>query len=394
MKFNTYIGVLRKRTKFFGVVAAAMAFGLFLSACSSTNSSTTTSQTSSSATTSGNVGSQLSSLEKPPSSTVALSETGSTLLYPLFQLWAPDYNKAYSNISVTPSGTGSGTGIAQSATGAVNIGASDAYLSSGQVSQYPGLLNIPLAISAQVIEYNIPGFNGKLNLDGKVLSDIYQGKVTNWNSSEIAAINKGVNLPNLPIIPLHRSDGSGDTFIFTQYLSDADPNGWGQSISYGTSWTAPATSDALAENGNGGMVTGCQATKGCIAYVGISFLDKATSDGLGEAYLGNKAGTYLQPNAQNIQTEVDSFSGKTPPSQAQSLVYGSASQGYPIVNYEYAIVSSNQSSSTTAQAIKAFLAWCMDPAHGNASSYLDQVHFIPLPTASLSQSVAQLGKIS
>ncbi len=364
--------------------AAALSLGLLASACSSSTksaSSTTTSTTS--------AASQLESLA-PPSATVALTETGSTLLFPLFNLWAPDYQKAYSNISITTAGTGSGTGIAQAASGAVNIGASDAYLSQSQLSANPTLLNIPLAVSAQVIEYNLPGVSGNLKLNGQILSAMYQGTITNWNDPKIAAINPGVTLPNLPVVPVHRSDGSGDTFLFSTYLSDQDASGWGQKIGEGTTVPFPAVPNSLAANGNGGMVTTCGATKGCVAYVGISFLSKASQAGLGEAQVANGSGQYVMPSAQTIQSELQPFVTKTPASESISLING---DGYPIINYEYAIVNSSQSSATTAQAIRAFLAWASDPSHGNQSSYLNQVGFQPLPASVLAKSLTQIKKI-
>ena len=161
--------------------------------------------------------------ETPPKGSVNIFETGSTLLYPLFQLWSSAYHKQYSNIKVTPSGTGSGAGISDAADGIVNIGASDAYLSGTQVSQNPGLKNIALAISAQQINYNVPGLNKvHLKLSGSVLSAIYQGKITTWNDQAISALNPGVTLPADKIIALHRSDSSGDTFLFSSFLSAAD----------------------------------------------------------------------------------------------------------------------------------------------------------------------------
>ena len=225
--------------------------------------------------------------ETPPKGSVNIFETGSTLLYPLFQLWSSAYHKQYSNIKVAPSGTGSGAGISDAADGIVDIGASDAYLSGTQVSQNPGLKNIALAISAQQINYNVPGLNkAHLKLSGPVLSaQIYQGKITTWNDQAISALNPGVNLPADKIIALHRSDSSGDTFLFSSFLSAADSHGWGQNIGYGTSIGFPSISNALGETGNGGMVTGCAATPGCIAYIGISYLGKTQADGLGEAML-------------------------------------------------------------------------------------------------------------
>ncbi|BBY38772.1 hypothetical protein MMAN_29060 [Mycobacterium mantenii] len=170
----------------------------------------------------------------PASSPVTLSETGSTLLYPLFNLWGPAYHDKYSNVTITTQGTGSGTGISQAAAGAVAVGASDAYLSEGDMAAHKGLMNIALAISAQQVNYNLPGVTEHIKLNGKVLAGMYNGTVKTWNDPQITGLNPGVNLPATPVVPLHRSDGSGDTFLFTQYLSKQDPDGWGRSPGFGT----------------------------------------------------------------------------------------------------------------------------------------------------------------
>ncbi len=237
------------------------------------------------------------SVENP--GTASLTETGSTLLYPLWNIWAPAYQSEFTSVSLTTGGTGSGTGIADAASGTVSIGSSDAYLSSTQLTATPNLLNIPLAISYQIIEYNIPGVTAHLKLNGTILADIYTGQITNWNDPAIAAVNPGITLPNLKIVALHRSDGSGDTFIFSQYLSDSD-SAWSSKYSYGTTISWPALSNALGENGNGGMVSGCQATVGCIAYVGISYLTSVLGDGQTYAQLENGASQYEMPTSAAV----------------------------------------------------------------------------------------------
>jgi phosphate transport system substrate-binding protein len=374
-----------------GLVLLLSASALVLAACSSSPSasSTTTASTTTSPT------KTLSALETPPTGKVSLSETGSTLLYPLFNLWAPAYSHQWPNVSITTAGTGSGTGISQAAAGTVNIGASDAYLSSGQVSQYPGLENVPLAISSQTVDYNLPGFTATLKLSGTVLSDIYQGMITKWNDSKIAAINPGVTLPSMTIVPVHRSDGSGDTFIFTSYLSDSDPSGWGQKISYGTTVAFPAVPGALGENGNGGMVSGCGATPGCVAYIGVSYRNQSKAAGLQEAEISNGSGNYVADNSTTVAAEAASFAASTPANGTISLIDGKkAGNGYPIINYEYAIVNTNQPSSTTAQGIKALLAWALDPSNGSSTAFLNQVNFLALPTSAINVAVNLLNKIS
>lgn len=381
---------IRRSGRILGIGAFVLTGALSLAACSSGSN---TSASSRSTTTSTTAAPAVPTIIAPPSSSVALTETGSTLLYPLFNLWQPAYSKQYPNITITTAGTGSGTGISQAAAGTIDIGASDAYLSAQQVAKDPGLLNIPLAISAQQINYNLPGVTGHLKLNGTVLARMYQGKITTWNNSQIAALNPGVKLPSTPVVPLHRIDGSGDTFLFSQYLSKTDPTDWGAN-NFGTSISFPAIPSAVGANGNGGMVSECAKTTGCVAYIGISFLGQTQQNNLGEAQVENGSGNYLLPTNQTIDAEAQAFTSSTPANGAISMIDSTtAAQGYPIINYEYAIVNAKQSSTTTAKAIQAFLSWAINPNGGNATSYVSQVKFRPLPSAVVAQSQAQLQTI-
>src|SRR5271169_6784833 len=305
----------------FAALVVAVPMMLAAAACGSTS-------TGGSAGTGATAGNPATS---PATSKVALSETGATELYPLMNLWAPAYNAKYPNVSITTGSTGSGAGISQAAAGTVNIGASGAYLSDGDISAHKGLMNIALAVSAEQVNYNLPGVSQHLKLNGKVLAAMYQGTIKTWNDPQIAALNPGVNLPATPVVPLHRSDGAGDTFVFTQYMSKQDPDGWGKSPGFGTTVDFPAVPGALGENGAGGMVTGCAETPGCVAYIGMSYLDQASQKGLGEAQLANASGKYLLPEAKSIEAEAAGFASQTPANQVISLINGPAADGYPIV---------------------------------------------------------------
>lgn len=327
----------------------------------------------------------------PPSGSVSMSETGSTLLYPLFGSWATAYGGQYSNVKITAAATGSGTGISDATSGTVDIGASDAYLSSSVRASTPTLMNIAVAISAQQINYNLQGVTTPLKLDGTVLAKIYTGKITTWNDPAIAALNPGVTLPATKIVPLHRADSSGDTFLFTSYLTDQDSTDWPGSLQ-NTSVSWPAVPGALAETGNSGMVAGCKATPGCIAYIGISYLSKTQAAGLGQAMLKNGSGNYESPSAATIAAEASSFTTQTPASETISLINGSsASNGYPIVNYEYLIVNQTQSDTTKAKAIRAFMYWAL--TSGQGGTYLNAVNFQPLPSSVVTLSENQIKKI-
>src|SRR5215475_7029215 len=155
-------------------------------------------------------------IARAPAGQVTLAETGSTLIYPVFRIWAAEYPKTHPGVAVSAAATDSGAGVAQAISGAAQIGVSDAYMSDAQVRDNPLIINVPMAISAQTVNYNVPDLNGQnLKLDGPTLAGIYSGKIQSWDDPAIAAMNGGVKLPHNPIVPIRRSDASGDTFIFT-----------------------------------------------------------------------------------------------------------------------------------------------------------------------------------
>src|SRR5262249_46819363 len=180
------------------------------------------------------------------------------------------------------SSTGSGKGIAAATAGTVDIGASDAFLSSGDLVTNPAMLNIPLAVSAQQVNYNVPGLRPAthLRLNGEVLAEMYRGAITSWNDPRIAALNPREQLPPTRAVPLPRVESPGDTCLFTSYLSTQDA-AWDRVTGYSTTVAWPPVPGARAETGNTGMVAGCKATPGCVAYVGIAYLSSAIRGRLG-----------------------------------------------------------------------------------------------------------------
>jgi phosphate transport system substrate-binding protein len=328
----------------------------------------------------------------PGHSPVTLAESGSTLLAPLFSAWAQAYRSAFPNVTISTAPTGSGKGIAAASAGTAAIGASDAYLTAGNLVQNPDLLNIPLAISAQQVNYNLPSLKPGVHvrLNGAVLAQMYSGQITTWNNPAIARLNKGISLPPVKVVPLHREESSGDTFLFSSYLSTGDP-AWNSAIGYGTTVAWPKVPGALAETGNSGMVTGCAATPGCVAYIGISYLSQALNDRLGEAELQNGSGQFELPTAASMLAAVASFVPATPANETISMVDGPAAGGYPTVNYEYAVVSTAQPSAARARALQAFLHWAI--TKGSAASFLGPVRFVPLPSPVVTLANAQIARI-
>ncbi len=323
----------------------------------------------------------------------SLLETGSTLVYPLMNLWVADYQKAHSDVQITTQGTGSGTGISQAIAGVAQIGASDAYLPDGQMKSNP-MLNIPLAISAQQINYNIPGISSSehLNLSGPVLAGIYSGDIKYWDDSKVKDINKALasKLAHQEIVPIHRADGSGDTFIFTQYLSKSTAS-WQNGPGYGTTISWPSVGNAVGATGNPGMVQTCQNTKYSVAYVGVSFLSQTEKAGLGYAALQNKGGKFVLPATSTISAAATATQKATPGDERMSLIFAPGANSYPIVNYEYAIVNPKQPDSAKAAELKKFLSWAL--TSGQSEKYLGAVHFLPLPASTVKLSQAQINKI-
>jgi phosphate transport system substrate-binding protein len=320
-------------------------------------------------------------------------ELGSGLLLPLMKIWAATYHQQVPGVTVSVNGGGSGLGIASAMDGKADIGASDAYLSSGDLVKAPSLLNVPLAVSAQLVIYNLPGLSqgSHVRLNGRVLVGMYDGTITRWNDPAIANLNPGLNLPDITVVPVHRSDSSGDTFLFTSYLSTQDP-GWNNDHGYGTTVAWPPVSVAVAASGSSATLADCARIPGCIAYNGISYLTQTLADRLGYAALANSVGRYTLPTATAIQAAVAPFVALTPPNETISLIDGPAATGYPILNYEYAIVSARQPDPAKASAVRAFLNWVITT--GNSPAYVRQVNFQPLPSAVAflaSQQIARIG---
>ncbi len=384
---------IRMRTWMGGAAAAALLLTVAGCGTNSGGGNSGSNQTASGAENTSSSGKQTGA-SGDGSKTVKLDETGSSLLYPLFNgQWIPAYQDKHPNVQLSAASTGSGEGISDSMQGLVQIGGSDAYLSDAQMQQGSSMLNIPLAVSAQQVMYNVPEVGKKhLHLDGDVLAKIYMGQITYWDDAAIKSLNPGINLPHQKIVVVRRSDSSGDTFLFTQYLSDNNAQ-WKSKYGFGTDVSWPAVNGEIGAKGNDGIVTALEKNKYSISYVGISWLNQATQGGLGYAALKNKSGQFVLPTASSIESAAAAMVGKVPDDERISLIDAPGANSYPIINFEYAIVRSHQSDAATAQALKNFLQWAIDPQGGNDTKYLSPVHFQPLPQDLEGKTKAQIDKI-
>jgi phosphate transport system substrate-binding protein len=261
----------------------------------------------------------------------SLTGAGSTLIAPLLEgYWAPEFEHTSGN-KVTYAAVGSGAGISQISARAVDFGASDAPLTSTQAAECKECVQIPWALTATGIGWHLEGIT-RLRLTGPVLAEIYEGKITNWNSPAIQKLNKGETMPNLPITVVYRSDGSGDTFAFTDYLSRISSS-WKSKVGNATSVSFPT---GVGGKGNAGVTAVIASTNGSIGYVSASYL---IAHKLGAAALKNAAGKFEYPNLSNIENAAQSVK-KVPANNEMHIVDPSKKYktAYPLSTFTYCIV--------------------------------------------------------
>jgi phosphate transport system substrate-binding protein len=263
-------------------------------------------------------------------STTSLTGAGSTLIAPLESLWASDFQRRYGD-SITYAAVGSGTGIAQITARAVDFGASDAPLTAAQASACNGCIQIPWALTATGIAFHLEGIR-RLYLTGPVLANIYFGKITKWNDPAIAKLNKGETLPNVTITPVFRSDGSGDTYAFTDYLSRIS-SAWRSKVGNATSVSFPT---GVGGKGNDGVTALVSSTNGAIGYISASYI---IAHHLGAAALQNAAGKFEYPNLKNIANAASSV--KHVPANNEMHIVNPPKKykaAYPLSTFSYCIV--------------------------------------------------------
>ena len=315
------------------------------------------------------------------SSSSPLVGAGSTLVAPLMSKWQSDY-ASKSEETVTYGAIGSGGGIDQITSRSVDFGASDAPLTPEQFEEANGVEQIPWALSGTVPAYNVSGAAKNLKLNGEVLADIYLGKITQWDDPAIAELNSGASLPATKITPVYRSDGSGDTYAFTNYLSTISPE---FKSKVGTSTTVKFPTGVGAEK-NDGVAAAISQTDGAIGYVGLAY---ALSNELSMPLVENSAGSFPEPGVESVEAAADAV-GKIGPNNEISLAElpSTAEGAYPISTYTYVIVPLE---SEKAEALKKFIAYAISPA---AQEFGPDLDFAPLPkqvVAADKKAIAKIG---
>jgi phosphate transport system substrate-binding protein len=313
------------------------------------------------------------------SSSTVLVGAGSTFVYPLVSQWIGDYAKSAS-VTVTYGAVGSGAGIAAITDRSVDFGASDAPLSPDQATACKDCLEIPWALGGTSVAYNLKGAPQHLKLTGPVVADIFLGKITHWNDPAIAKLNPGTSLPDTRVTPVFRSDASGTSYNFTDYLSHVSPE-FKSKVSTTTQPTFPTGQGAKGSSGVSGVVS---STDGAITYVDVAY---ASSAHFAYAAMQNAAQKFTLPDIASCRAAAaDAKSPK--PNQAISIVNPSASAGaaYPICTFTYVIVPKR---SPKAEMLKAFLTYAVTTGQAAGPKLL----FAPLPpgvVAANKQAIAQI----
>jgi phosphate transport system substrate-binding protein len=304
---------------------------------------------------------------------------GSTLVAPLASQWSNDYSKK-TGVMITYGAIGSGGGIAQITARTVDFGASDAPLSPDQAKACNGCLQVPWALAATLVSYHVDGAPAQLRLSGPVLADIYLGKITNWNDPQIAKLNPGAKLPATKITPVYRSDSSGDTYAFADFLAKVSPTWKAQK---GVS-TQVNFSTGVGGRGNDGVAAAIERADGAIGYLGISYV---FGNKLDYALIRNAAGQFPVPGPASISAAASGV--KTiPPDNAISLTNppASAPDAYPISTFTYALVPE---SSDKAKTLRDFLTYAIGPGQ----KFGEKLQFAPLPTKVVEAGRTTIAKI-
>lgn len=275
-------------------------------------------------------------LSNPPVETVLLNGSGATFPYPLLEAMINDYQAAKTNVQINYQPIGSGGGIANLKDKTVDFAGSDAPLSSSEAADVQNALHIPETIGAVTVAYNIAGVSSGLKLSGQVLADIFQGKITMWNDAAITNLNPGVTLPAASINVVHRSDGSGTTYIFTGYLSKVSSS-WNTSIGQGKSVAWPL---GLASNGNTGVASLVNSTSNSIGYVELAY---ALQTGMTVAAIQNPSGHFVLPTLESTTAAAEAVAASGLPAGGASwsnvnLLNANDPDAYPIVSFTYLLV--------------------------------------------------------
>lgn len=325
-------------------------------------------------------------LALPAFGQTTLNGAGATFPYPIYSKWFSEYHKLHSDVQINYQSIGSGGGIRQVTEGTVDFGASDMPMTDEQLKESESklqtkVLNIPTVLGAVVPVYNIPGVSGELKFTPDTLAGIYLGRISNWNDKAIAAANPGVNFPNQEIVVVHRSDGSGTTFIWTDYLSKISPE-WKSQVGSGTSVKWPK---GMGGKGNEGVAGSVRLLPGSIGYVELIY---AVQNKIPYGSVRNAAGTFLKASLEGV-TAAAASAPKMPADFRVSITNAPGKDAYPISSFTWMLIPIHSKDPAKGKILADFLNWMVSDGQSMTSA----LEYAPLPAnvaAKVKQTIQQV----
>ena len=318
-------------------------------------------------------------------SDVKLTGAGSSFAYPLYSRWAADY-MAKTGAQVNYQSKGSGAGIRQLQELTIDFGGTDAPMTEEELSKAKGgpVLHIPVAMGAVVLAYNVPGVTTQLKMSPQVIAAIFLGRITKWNDRQIAALNAGVTLPNQDIVVVHRSDGSGTTYIWTDYLAKLSPE-WAKQVGKGKEVKWPVGLGGAQNEGVSGQV---KQLPGSVGYVELAF---ALQNKLAYAAIQNSKGNFVSPSTESVTAAAAAVAAGLPDSTDYriSIIDAPGADAYPISSLTWALVYQNQADKAKGKALVEFLKFGLNEGQASAK----ELDYAPLPSAMVTQLLKRLDTV-
>jgi phosphate transport system substrate-binding protein len=298
-----------------------------------------------------------------------ITAAGATFPYPIYNKWFTEYNQIHPNVKINYQSIGSGGGITQTSEGTVDFGASDMPVTDDKIAAAKvKFMHIPTVLGAVVPIYNVPGVSKDLNFSGDVIADIYLGKISKWNDPRLVKDNPGANLPDKAILPVYRSESSGTTFIFTDYLSKVSPD-WKTAVGSNSAVKWPAGIGAKGNEGVAGMV---RQTPGSLGYVELIY---ALSNNMSYGAVKNAAGKFLQGSPEGVTAAAAASAKSMPADYRVSITNAPGAASYPISSFTYLLIPVKFADPAKGAAVKDFLTWMLEHGESEATG----MHYAPLP---------------
>ena len=318
------------------------------------------------------------------SGSVSLQGAGATFPNPLYQKWVSEYGKVHPNVRMDYQSIGSGGGIKQLKEQTVDFGASDAPMTDEDLKSAPGeILHIPTVLGAVVVTYNLDGLKQPLRFSPDVIADIFLGKIKKWNDAKIMADNPGVTLPSNDITVVHRSDSSGTSAVFTDYLSKVSAE-WKEKVGAGI---APSWPTGIGGKGNEGVTGQVKNTPNTIGYVELAY---ALKNNLPVAHVKNASGNFVEPSIDSVTAAASGSAASMPEDLRVSITNAAGPQAYPISSYTYILVYKNQKDATKGKTLVEFLWWGIH----DGENFAKELQYAPLPADIVKKAETKINSVT